>query len=121
MIWFEDSQIVKRTNYVTYKLLNFMSDVGGLLGLFLGFSLLSLFELMLTICSYMKKRIDQWIEKLNQKVEASESAVSLTEVISINELERPGNEAIRNEQDEEIFVIQEFSKIPIVIHDLEDY
>lgn len=102
MIWFEDSQIVKRTNYVTYKLLNFMSDVGGLLGLFLGFSLLSLFELMLTICSYMKKRID-------------------TEVISINELERPGNEAIRNEQDEQIFVIQEFSKIPIVIHDLEDY
>jgi hypothetical protein len=97
-----------------------MSDVGGLLGLFLGFSLLSLFELMLRICSYLKKKIDQCINKLNQKVEESGSDDLLTEVISNKELGTSVNESVNFEQDEQIFMIQELSRIPFGIQDLED-
>lgn len=114
MVLFEDSQIVKRTNYVTYKILNFMSDVGGLLGLFLGFSLLSLFELLLKICSYLKKKIDQWIEKLNQKVEDSKNDIPLVEVISTKELENDVNQV-------DNFMMKELSRIQFEVQDLEDY
>ncbi|XP_070505969.1 pickpocket protein 28-like [Chironomus tepperi] len=46
---FADSQIEKTSNYVTYEMENFIFDVGGLIGLFLGSSILSVLELLLGI------------------------------------------------------------------------
>lgn len=54
---FGDSQIMETTNYVTYTAENFVSDIGGLAGLFLGFSLLSLFELTVKAFEMIKKFI----------------------------------------------------------------
>lgn len=56
-IAFGDSQILESTNYVTYKVQNFVSDIGGLAGLFLGFSLLSLFEIVLKSVAIFKNFI----------------------------------------------------------------
>lgn len=52
---FANSQILETTNYVTYKLQNFVSDIGGLVGLFLGLSLLSVFEFILSVFHMLKK------------------------------------------------------------------
>ena len=52
---FESSQILITTHYVTYKLHNFICDIGGLAGLFLGFSLLSMFEMILNFFAIMFK------------------------------------------------------------------
>ncbi|CAG9799851.1 unnamed protein product [Chironomus riparius] len=54
---FESSQILITTHYVTYKLHNFICDIGGLAGLFLGFSLLSMFEMVLNFFAIMFKII----------------------------------------------------------------
>lgn len=56
---FIDSQIIRTTNYVTYGIQNFIADVGGLAGLFLGFSLLSLFELMIQLFMFIKRMTEK--------------------------------------------------------------
>ena len=56
---FVDSQIIRTTNYVTYGIQNFTSDVGGLAGLFLGFSLLSLFELTIKLFLLITRMINK--------------------------------------------------------------
>ena len=62
---FESSQIVKTTYYVTYKLQNFIADVGGLAGLFLGFSLLSMFEMILNFFAFMYEIITKFVQRVN--------------------------------------------------------
>jgi hypothetical protein len=52
---FATNQITKTENFVAYKLQNFIADVGGLLGLFLGSSLLSLVELLYGCIPSIKK------------------------------------------------------------------
>jgi hypothetical protein len=44
-IIFEDFIIDEQTYFVAYKLENFIAECGGLLGLFIGFSMLSIVEL----------------------------------------------------------------------------
>lgn len=56
---FIDSQIIRTTNYVTYGIQNFIADVGGLAGLFLGFSLLSLFELIIQLFMFIKRMTEK--------------------------------------------------------------
>jgi hypothetical protein len=58
------------TRHVTYTLQNFVADCGGLIGLFLGLSLLSIFEIfcnfLITCCDLRRKRenrIEAWSEK----------------------------------------------------------
>lgn len=51
---FGNSQILENTDYVTYNIENFVSDIGGLAGLFLGFSLLSLYELILKVLAMIR-------------------------------------------------------------------
>ena len=46
---------METTNYVSYKIQNFVSDIGGLVGLFLGISFLSLFELAVKAFGFLKK------------------------------------------------------------------
>lgn len=46
---------METTNYVTYKIQNFLSDIGGLVGLFLGLSILSVFEFILVAANLTKK------------------------------------------------------------------
>lgn len=78
-IAFGDSQIMETTNYVTYKIQNFVSDIGGLAGLFLGFSLLSLFELILKVFagirSFIRKspsvKVDKSISRKSRKHKAN--------------------------------------------------
>ena len=81
-----------------------MSDIGGLIGLFLGFSLLSVFELLLNICSYLKMKADQLKEKLNENDESPKNE-SLTEIISVREYESHQDESNEVQQDESIFMI----------------
>jgi hypothetical protein len=56
----EDSMIEEQENYAVYNLENFIADLGGIIGLFLGFSILSLIELIFEICEslfkYLKSR-----------------------------------------------------------------
>jgi hypothetical protein len=40
------AEIEEQENYATYTLENFVADLGGIIGLFLGFSILSLIELI---------------------------------------------------------------------------
>jgi pilus assembly protein TadC len=104
---FEDSQIIQRTNYVTYKVQNFMSDVGGLIGLFLGFSLLSLFELLLRMCSYLKRVIQGWIGKLKQKLSESRVDGALTEIITVKEFRSAVKRSEVSSQNESVSVISD--------------
>ncbi|CAG9810957.1 unnamed protein product [Chironomus riparius] len=53
-VTFADSQIEKTSNYVTYELENFIFDIGGLIGLFLGSSILSVLELIVSIFRTIK-------------------------------------------------------------------
>ncbi|XP_070500674.1 sodium channel protein Nach-like [Chironomus tepperi] len=70
-IIFIDSEIIETTNYITYRLQNFISDIGGLAGLFLGFSLLTLFELILGITSYCRKLIKRLKNDKGKRVQNS--------------------------------------------------
>ena len=81
-----------------------MSDIGGLIGLFLGFSLLSVFELLLNICSYLKMKANHIIDKLNETDESPKDN-SLTEVISVREYESHQDESNEVQQNESIFMI----------------
>lgn len=45
-IYFEDILIEEHENYLGYKLQHFISDCGGLLGLFMGCSVLSIVEIV---------------------------------------------------------------------------
>lgn len=119
-IWFEDSQIIKRTNYVTYKLQNFMSDVGGLIGLFLGFSLLSLFELLLKVFSYLRKTAERWISRLKRHSDESRSDDTLTEVLSVKELRWFNSGSNRIRHDDDVFVLPGHISAPLEVEDLED-
>ena len=53
---FDESQVLETTNHITYTFQNFIADIGGLAGLFIGFSLLSLFEIILRIFAFIKKQ-----------------------------------------------------------------
>ena len=115
---FEDSQIIQRTNYVTYKVQNFMSDIGGLIGLFLGFSLLSLFELMLRVCCYLRRLIKGWIGKLKRKFDELRDKSALTEVVAVKEFRRTVKRSRESSQNESVSVI---SDTTLQIEDLEEY
>ncbi|KAG5674934.1 hypothetical protein PVAND_004878 [Polypedilum vanderplanki] len=57
VIVFEDFLITKKIGYVGYKLENFIAEIGGLLGLFMGSSLLSIVEMFyLCIKGIIQKR-----------------------------------------------------------------
>jgi hypothetical protein len=47
-------------SYVAYSIQNFVADCGGLIGLFLGFSLLSIFEL---VCNLITFGMRKWKEQ----------------------------------------------------------
>jgi amiloride-sensitive sodium channel len=51
--------IEEHTSYVAYSIQNFVADCGGLIGLFLGFSLLSIFEL---VCNLITFGMRKWKE-----------------------------------------------------------
>lgn len=76
---------METTNYVTYKIQNFVSDIGGLAGLFLGFSLLSLFELILKgfagIRDFSRKFTKPKVDKPATKKDTSKSAKHKTNKI----------------------------------------
>lgn len=52
-IAFGDEIVEEFENFVTYKLQNFVSDVGGLLGLFMGCSLLSIMEIIFLLANIL--------------------------------------------------------------------
>lgn len=56
---FGESQIKKTSKYVTYEMENFVFDIGGLIGLFLGSSILSVLELLVSICKTIKNRAEK--------------------------------------------------------------
>lgn len=65
---FVDSQIISTTSYVTYQLENFIFDVGGLLGLCLGSSLLSLLTIPVKIYSLFKDLRQKFDQRSAQKL-----------------------------------------------------
>lgn len=80
-ITFGDEIVEEFENFVTYKLQNFVSDVGGLLGLFLGCSLLSIMEVFFLIISFFCNSI-----KGSNKA-ASENEKSMTDDCKNDNLE----------------------------------
>jgi hypothetical protein len=57
---FADSQIKKTSNYVTYEVENFVFDIGGLIGLFLGSSLLTVMKLVIGVFRTIRDYIDRF-------------------------------------------------------------
>ena len=51
-IYFEDIEIMKTTELPAYDSTRFLADVGGLIGLLIGMSLLSLFEVLVCLALY---------------------------------------------------------------------
>jgi len=97
-----------------------MSDIGGLIGLFLGFSLLSLFELLLKTCSYLKRIIKGWIRRLKgESEEVIDDDDRLTEVITVQEFRC--FESSEANQNDSIFIIPGRVDSPLEVEDLEDY
>jgi hypothetical protein len=80
---FGESQILETTNYVTYTAENFVSDIGGLAGLFLGFSLLSLFELIVKAYEAIKNFIEK---SKNHKVDNTSKKVAFDPNVVIIDL-----------------------------------
>ncbi|CAG9804871.1 unnamed protein product [Chironomus riparius] len=115
-IKFDEAQIVKRTNYVTYKLQNFMSDVGGLVGFFLGFSMLSLFESALKLFSLLKVVLDRLVSKQTEQEVTTENK---NEVQSLNNVVWTEDETNVSERKEQIFIIPKRPSTPLVVEDLE--
>ena len=56
-------------NYATYELEHFIFDIGGLIGLFLGSSILSLLELFVNVCKFIKKQAENVNNLCKQKIE----------------------------------------------------
>jgi amiloride-sensitive sodium channel len=54
---FAQHTVEEHTSYVAYSIQNFVADFGGLIGLFSGFSLLSIFEL---VCNLVTLGIRKW-------------------------------------------------------------
>ncbi|CAG9810955.1 unnamed protein product [Chironomus riparius] len=75
-ITFGDSQIKKTSNYVTYELENFIFDIGGLIGLFLGSSILSVLELLVNISKIIKSQVLGILNKVKSR-EADQSVQSV--------------------------------------------
>ncbi|KAG5672929.1 hypothetical protein PVAND_003017 [Polypedilum vanderplanki] len=61
-IKFEKETIKMNTKYVAYTIQNFLADCGGLIGIFLGFSLLSIFELICNFVVYCLNKIQTKIK-----------------------------------------------------------
>lgn len=55
-MYFTTSLIPRTTSYVTYQLENFIFDIGGLLGLFLGSSLVSLFQIPMNVYRFFRRQ-----------------------------------------------------------------
>ena len=51
-----NNAVVHETEVLSYDALTFVSNFGGSLGLFLGFSFFMLYDLMITIFNYLKKK-----------------------------------------------------------------
>ena len=60
----EDLHITSQTTYYTYMFQDFLADIGGQLGLFLGISLISIVEVLVLVLDELKalmKEIDKHI------------------------------------------------------------
>ena len=74
---FADSQIEKTSNYVTYEMENFIFDIGGLIGLFLGSSILSVLELLVSICKTIKNRWKKAVKRFQPRIHHSSNSMEL--------------------------------------------
>ena len=52
-----DNEIIEETEEYAYGFISFLAEFGGALGLFLGFSFLSLWEIMQPLCHKLEKQI----------------------------------------------------------------
>ncbi|CAG9808682.1 unnamed protein product [Chironomus riparius] len=84
---FNDHEVQIHETYVAYKVQNFIADLGGLLGLFLGCSLLSMIEVLYFIFMALKHRYC----KRNVGDEITINAVSSTNQNIFNKLDKIGN------------------------------
>lgn len=76
---FGDEIVEEFENFVTYKLQNFVSDVGGLLGLFMGCSLLSIMEIIFLLANILITSI--------KKISRTEQVKSVREEFNDEKLE----------------------------------
>jgi hypothetical protein len=71
-IAFLDPTVQEVEKFISYKLQNFVSDVGGLLGLFMGCSLISIVEIFFFIIRFVTK---------SSRIESNEGDYSLKQEI----------------------------------------
>ena len=100
-----------------------MSDVGGLIGLFLGFSLLSLFEFLLNICSFLKGYIKGLKSKIKQisKNEKPVNGENLSEIITVQEYRLRDFESIEVRENDNVFILPGQVTSLTEIEDLNSY
>ena len=61
-IYFKDDQFIALERHELYGWVDFIANSGGLVGLFMGFSLVSIFEIVYYIMLFKTKKDDQAIE-----------------------------------------------------------
>lgn len=82
---FADSQIEKTINYVTYEMENFLFDIGGLLGLFLGSSIVSILTMLINICKLIKIKCYKLMKRSQSEI--NENSVNLESSIEVQQVE----------------------------------
>jgi len=81
-IFFEDFLVEEKMNFLGYKLQHFISDCGGLLGLFMGCSLLSIVEIIYHVFSSMFSASD---DKPNDEDQPEKRSATLESIHATNE------------------------------------
>jgi hypothetical protein len=77
-VFFDDMQIAKSTTQYTYRYTNLLADMGGLMGLFLGASVISLLEVAVLGFDIVKSIVLN--KKIKKQMEMLEKKITLPEI-----------------------------------------
>ncbi|XP_070505954.1 pickpocket protein 28-like [Chironomus tepperi] len=113
-IVFGDSQIKKTSIYVTYEIENFIFDIGGLIGLFLGSSIISV--LALFVCKSLQNHAVKVFKWFQLDVEmGNRYSTNVQGLQSANQLETMTEISANGNHDAGLFVITGMCDSPFLI------
>ena len=81
-VYYHSLKITRLTTEYTYVFSNLMADMGGLLGLFIGASMISLLEVVVLVIDFVKSFIIN--KKIKEKVTEIEKKIQLVEIAEEN-------------------------------------
>lgn len=92
-VFVEDTRLTTSVTQYTYDEAAFISDIGGVTGLFLGISIISFFEVFILILDEIKSLFCS--RRVKEKIDDIEAHINLPEIVDNNEEE--ANDAIEQE------------------------